>query len=122
MKRRTFAQSFANAGRGLLTTFKEERNFKVHCLAAVIVSLAGYLCRLSAVEWAVLFLTFALVMVAEVVNTAIENSIDLVTQEKNRLAGKAKDAAAGAVLLAAIFSVAVGVAIFGPRLLDFLAP
>lgn len=75
---------------------------------------------LSRAELAVLILMCAVVMAAEVFNTAVERTVDLVTSDYHKLAEKAKDAAAGAVLVLAVFAVAVGIAIMGRR--EFMIP
>lgn len=112
--------SFGYAFAGLAYSFQSQRNFRVHLAIALIAALGGILLGLTWVEWAVLFTTFTLVLSAEMVNTMIESLVDLVTAEYHPLAKVAKDVAAGVVLLTAIGAVAVGLAIFGPRLLAAL--
>ena len=75
---------------------------KIHCLAIIFVTLAGTLFQITATQWCICLLLFALVAALELVNTAIEAVVDLVTEEKKPLAKIAKDTAAGAVLFAAI--------------------
>lgn len=77
--------------------------------------------EINYLEAAIVFFAMALVMVAEMVNTAVEKTVDLVTQEYHPLAGRAKDAAAGAVLLAAFFSVCIGIFVFLPYIKKWLA-
>ena len=84
---------------------------KIHCLAVILVTLTGTLLQISASEWCVCLLLFALVASLELVNTAVEAVVDLVTEEK-------KDTAAGAVLFSAIVSVIIGCIIFLPYLLE----
>lgn len=117
MKSRSLADSFFFAWRGLKFAVVSQRNMKIHLLAAIAVLLAGFLWHITSVEWALVLIVMALVMTAEVINTAIECAVDLVTREMQPLARKAKDAAAGAVLLAAGFSVIIGLIIFLPRLI-----
>ena len=83
-----------------------------------LVIIAGIVFKITFVEWGVCFVLFALVLSLELMNTALENVVDLVTEEKKQKAKIAKDAAAGAVLVAAIFSVIIGISIFLPRLLS----
>ena len=92
---------------------------KIHCLAVILVTLAGTLFQITASEWCVCLLLFALVASLELVNTAIESVVDLVTEEKKPLAKLAKDTAAGAVLIAAIMAAVTGVIFFLPKLLAF---
>ncbi|MCI8538311.1 MAG: diacylglycerol kinase family protein [Oscillospiraceae bacterium] len=106
--------SFPHATRGILRTVRTERNLRVHLTAVCYVSWAGWLAGLSPTQWAVLFLCFGLVTALELVNTAAERLGDRITKDWDPLAGAAKDAAAGAVLLAALASAGVAVCLFGP--------
>lgn len=107
--------SFKYAFEGIVTTIKEERNMFIHFLIAIIVVITGVYVRLSLNEWLICLLLFALVFSLELINTAIENTVDLVTTKKNKKAKIAKDAAAGAVLIAAIFASIIGIIIFLPK-------
>ena len=107
--------SFKYASEGIITTIKEERNMFIHFLIAIIVVITGIYVRLSLNEWLICLLLFALVFSLELINTAIENTVDLVTTKKNKKAKLAKDAAAGAVLIAAIFASIIGIIIFLPK-------
>ncbi len=102
---------------GIHYTLKHERNMVIHFLVMILVIIAGIVFEITFVEWGICFILFALVLSLELMNTAIENVVDLVTEEKKAKAKAAKDASAGAVLIAAIFSVIIGIAIFLPRLL-----
>ena len=103
---------------GILYTLKHERNMIIHFLVMILVIIAGIVFKITFVEWGVCFVLFALVLSLELMNTALENVVDLVTEEKRAKAKVAKDAAAGAVLVAVIFAVIIGVSIFLPRLLN----
>lgn len=107
-----FFKSFWYAIRGLQASFREQRNLKVQITVAVMTVGAGFYFRITSVEWCLLLLTAALVISLEMVNTAIESLVDLVTRECKPEAGKIKDIAAGAVLFASIIAVVVGVIIF----------
>lgn len=109
------AFSFKYAFEGIISTIKEERNMFIHFLISIIVVIAGVYVRLSLNEWLICLLLFALVFSLELINTAIENTVDLVTTKKNKKAKLAKDAAAGAVLIAAIFASIIGIIIFLPK-------
>jgi diacylglycerol kinase (ATP) len=89
---------------------------RVHVVAGVLVVVAGLVLRVSAVEWAVLALAMGLVVTAEVLNTAVERLADRVSGEREEAIRVVKDAAAGAVLVAAVAAVGVGVVVFGPKL------
>ena len=103
---------------GILYTLKHERNMVIHFLIMILVIIAGIVFKITFVEWGVCFVLFALVLSLELMNTALENVVDLVTEEKKPKAKVAKDASAGAVLVAAIFAVIIGISIFLPRLLN----
>lgn len=108
-----FLKGFVFAARGIAHAAATERNFRFHlCAAAFVVFFAARFYELSRGEWAVLLLTFAAVMSAELFNTALERLADKASPEKNELVKHCKDCAAGAVLISAVFSVGVGIALF----------
>jgi diacylglycerol kinase len=109
-------QSFRNAFRGVATVFRTEKNMRIHLTVTVLVIVFGWILCISITEWLLCLLCFGLVFTAEMVNTAIENIVDLVSPRQNKLAGKAKDIAAGAVLVSAIISACIGLIIFIPKL------
>ncbi|MDD6666391.1 MAG: diacylglycerol kinase family protein [Lachnospiraceae bacterium] len=119
MKKDPLYKSFGYAFQGIGTTIKRERNIKIHLLAVICVVLVGLLVHLSKTEWLICFVLFGLVISLELVNTAIEAVVDLVTEERKPLAKIAKDAAAGAVLVSAIMAAIIGFWIFIPRIIDF---
>ena len=107
-----FLKSFIYALHGLWSGVADQRNLKVQLGVAVVVVGAGFYLPISSIEWCIILLCIALVIGLELVNTALENLVDLVTLERNPLAGKIKDIAAGAVLLVSILSLIIGVIIF----------
>lgn len=108
-------KGFGYAIKGILVAVKEQLNLKIHLAAVVVVVVAGIYFELDAIEWSVIFLTFGLVIVAEMLNTAMEYMVDFVSPQLHPMAGKIKDVAAGAVLIAAIVAIAVAVTIFGNK-------
>lgn len=110
-------QSFRQAGAGIGYCFRHERNMRIHGLAALAAIVLGCWCRLKPAEWGLLSITIMSVLVAEMINTAIERTVDLITDQYRPLARIAKNTAAGAVLLAAVNSVIMGGIIFGPYIL-----
>ncbi len=112
----SFLRSFRFAAEGILYVVRTQRNARVHLVISAIVIAGGIYFRVSAAEWAVLFATVGLVLSAEIFNTVVELAVDLLVQRQDPRAKVAKDAGAGAVLIAAICAVGVGVAIFGPHL------
>ena len=109
-------RSFGYAFRGLAICFHTQANARIHALATVVVVALGFALRLAAWEWCAVVLSIAAVWAAECFNTAMEGVVDLVSPERQPLAGRIKDLAAGAVLAAAISAAAVGAIIFGPKL------
>nr|WP_303181246.1 diacylglycerol kinase family protein [Lachnoclostridium phocaeense] len=113
-------KSFGYAFEGIFAVIKKERNMQIHCCMMVLVILAGLFFQISAVEWCICLVLFGLIMSLELVNTAVESVVDLVTEERRPLAKLAKDAAAGAVLLASIMAAVAGLIIFLPKGWEFL--
>ncbi|MDD5183629.1 MAG: diacylglycerol kinase family protein [Paludibacter sp.] len=113
MKKRI--KSFGFAGRGIYSVIKSEFNMKIHITIGILVFICGFIFDISLTEWLLCLLCFGLVLGAEMINTAIENVVDLVSPDQHPLAGKAKDAAAGAVLICAIISAVIGLLIFVPK-------
>jgi diacylglycerol kinase len=111
-----FAAGFGYAFTGLWYALRTQVNMRVHLSIAALAILLGILLRISTVEFAIIFVVITIVFVAEMFNTVFELSVDLFSPEYHPLAKIAKDVAAGAVLLSAIFAVVIGLLIFGPRL------
>lgn len=105
-------RSFNLAITGIFTALKSERNMKIHIIAAILVFTLSLFFRLTQSEILFIALAVALVLITELFNTAIEKLGDAITKEKNELIKDAKDIAAGAVLVATIFAVVVGVVVF----------
>ena len=119
-RRQSLPRSFANAWNGIVICFVEERNIRIHCFAAVMVIIFGNILHISVTEWLICFLLFGLIMGMELVNTAVESVVDLVTDEWKPLAKRAKDCAAGAVLISSIWAAVTGGTIFFPKLFAFI--
>lgn len=112
-----FLNGFIHAVNGLQKAIASEFNLKVHLVAAICVIAIGFIVHLSSIEWAIIIGCMALVIVSELVNTAIEKLVDLVSPTYHPQAGMVKDIAAGSVLVCAIVSVIVGCLVFIPKLL-----
>lgn len=119
-KKNPLYKSFGYAFEGIFTGIKKERNMKIHCLAMLCVIAAGLVLQISIAEWCICLVLFGLILSLELVNTAVEAVVDLVTEEKKTLAKIAKDTAAGAVLIAAIMAAGAGLLIFVPKILAFV--
>ena len=110
-------KSFKYAFEGILIGIKEEQNMKIHITIMILVIIFGIMLKINTTEWIICILLFGLVISMELINTAIENTVDLITKEKNQQAKIAKDVAAGAVLVSAIVSAIIGLMIFVPKIL-----
>jgi diacylglycerol kinase len=115
LKRHTI--SFRYAFSGLWHTIKTQPNLRIHLTIATLVTISGYLLKISSLEWVIIVFTFLWVIVSEMINTSIESVVDLITTTKHQEAKIAKDVAAGMVLVGAIGSVIVGLIIFLPKIL-----
>lgn len=112
-----FINSFTYPIKGLRYAYKNEQNLAVDVGMALIVVIFGFLFKVNKYEWAILVLTIGLVISCELINTAIEAVVDLVTEEYHPLAKVAKDTSAAAVLVFAIVAIIVGLIIFVPKII-----
>ncbi|MCE2495955.1 MAG: diacylglycerol kinase family protein [Flavobacteriales bacterium] len=107
-------QSFRAAFKGLLELWIKERHGRFHLLATVLALAGGFACGLQTFEWIAVLLCIALVNGLEALNSALEKTLDLLHPDTHPAVGRAKDLAAGAVLVAAIVAAVVGLLVFGP--------
>jgi diacylglycerol kinase (ATP) len=114
------ARSFKFAIEGIATLLRSEHNAWIHSAAALLAIILGALLHISAMEWCVVIICIASVLSAEAVNTAVEALADKLSPEPHPLIKRAKDVAAGAVLLVAIAALIIGIIIFLPKLLHLL--
>lgn len=119
-KNKNIIESFKHAYNGIIYAVTRERNMHIHITIATLVILFGIFFEISYVEWLACLILIGLVISLELVNTAIEATVDLITVEENSLAKVAKDASAGAVFVLAILSAFIGIIIFLPKVFDFL--
>jgi undecaprenol kinase len=110
-------KSFSHALSGISLTVIQERNMRIHVFVAVMVIAASFWFSLNPLEWLFVLLCIGGMFALEMMNTAIEKVVNLVTMELHPLAKQAKDIAAGAVFIYAILSVVVGLIIFLPKVL-----
>lgn len=110
-------RSFGYAWAGVKTAFLKEPNFRVHVIVGLIVIGAGFMVGLTNLEWIILVLTIVIVIVLELLNTAAEAIVNLVSPQMQESARIAKDTSAAAVFLAAIGAVIVGLLLFVPKLI-----
>ncbi len=114
---RKFLESLRYAIEGVIYCINTQRNMKIHIIVAIIALTASLLLHISNMELVVVIMAISLVLVCEIINTAVEKAVDTSTQEYNPIAKISKDVAAGAVLVASINSMIVGVLIFGRHLM-----
>ena len=110
--------SFKYAIEGIISSFKTERNMKIHVLAMTVVIALGFFFKLDKIEWCFIIIAIASVISVELFNTAIETVVDIVSPERNPKAKLVKDIAAGAVLVVAIGAAIIGFIILGPRVIN----
>ena len=115
-------QSFRDAFSGIAYVLRSQRNARIHLVVTASVVVLGFWLQLDIVQWISIALAAGLVWTAEFINTALEATVDLISPKERPLAGIAKDISAGAVLLAVLAAVVVGVLVLGPPLLDRLQP
>lgn len=121
-KSQSFKQKIENARHGINLALRAEKNLRVHSGVAGLVVIAGLILHVGSVKLCILLLTIALVVLAEMLNSALEFSIDALYKNKySRLVKFAKDISAGAVLFVSFISVVIGILIFVPELLKLLA-
>lgn len=114
-------RSFTYAFKGIAEVVRHQANMQIHVVVMVLVLITAAFLPLRTTEWALILICMGMVLSAELMNSALEYLTDLISPDYHSLAGKAKDAAAGAVLVCAFVSVLVGLLILGPKLIDMLA-
>ena len=120
-KNRDVISSLEFALTGIFTAFKEEKNMRSHVLSALAAIIAGLIFRISETEWLFLLLSIFLVIAFEIMNSAVENVVDLASDYHFSMRAKnAKDMAAGAVLVVSGFAVITGLIIFLPKLWNII--
>lgn len=120
-KQQGFSNTFKNARKGMRLVLKSEVNIRVHFCIAMIVLAFAFILGFSITKMCILLLTIGFVIVTEMLNSAVEFSLDAVFHNKySRLVGMAKDISAGAVMLASVLAVVIGVLLFGSAILDLL--
>ena len=120
-KSQGFNNTFKNARKGFRLVLKSEMNIRIHIVIALLVLISAYLLEFSAIEYCIVIFAIALVMITEMVNTAIEFTLDAIYHNRySKMVGMAKDISAGAVMFASFISVMIGIIIFGKHLIGQL--
>ena len=116
-KSQGFNNTFKNARKGFRLALKSEKNIRIHCIIAFLVIITAYFLRFSAIEYCILLIAIAMVIVAEMLNSAIEFGLDSIFHNKySKMVGMAKDISAGAVMFASFMSAIIGLIIFGKHI------
>ncbi len=121
MRRQPWRMTFRYAAEGVMYALRTQINMRIHVVLAFLVIAAGLSLRISRLDWLFVSVAIAMVIVAELINTAVEAAIDLISPDIHPLAKAAKDTAAGAVLLAAVFAVIIGIFVFYRPLLTLIS-
>lgn len=119
-KNKKLINSFKCAIQGIIQAMKTERNVKIHITIMILVIISGIVFKIAKQEWITCIILFGLVISLELVNSAIETTVDIAMPEINEKAKNAKDIAAGAVLVSSISSAIIGLTIFIPKIIEFI--
>lgn len=112
-KSQGFNNTFKNARKGFRLVFKSEMNIRVHLIIASLVLIAAYFFGFDYIEYCILLIAIALVIISETFNTAIEFALDSVYHNRySKMVGMAKDISAGAVMIASVISALIGIILF----------
>ena len=120
VKTKKIANSFKYAIQGIISTFRKERNMKIHVFIMICVIILGFVLKISQMEWFICIIIFGIVLAGETFNTAIETTVDIAMPYRDKKAKIAKDVSAGAVLILAITSAVIGGIIFIPKIIEFI--
>ena len=118
-KSQGFNNTFKNARKGFNLAVRSEINIRIHVAAATLVLFLALFLKFSAIEFCILLFAIAIVIVTEMLNTAIEFALDSIYHNRySKMVGMAKDISAGAVMFSTFISIIVGIVLFGQKLLD----
>ncbi len=118
--KRSFLTSFMDCINGLEFVIINEENFRREIIIGIITLILSYILKISQTEYIIVLIMIALVLTSEVINTAIEKTVDLYTNKYNETAKIAKDVSAFAVLLMSIFALIIGIIIFGSKIINII--
>ena len=120
-KSQGFNNTFKNARKGFNLAIKSEINIRIHVTVAIFVLLSALYLKFSPAEFCIVLFAIALVICAEMLNTAIEFALDSIYHNKfSRMVGMAKDISAGAVMFATFISITIGIILFGSKILELI--
>ncbi len=112
-----FFNSVKNSINGYIYAYTNEQSLTIHAILTILVLLSGFYFNISKMQWAILVVVMAMVIIAELLNTAIEATVDLITKEYNELAKIAKDCASAAVFTASILAAGLYLYVFLPKII-----
>lgn len=118
---RRFSRSFFNSVDGVFMSYKDEQSLWIHLLMSIIVIVCGFIFRINRYEWVLSILLMGMILCAELLNTAIEASVDLTTDRIHPLAKRAKDVGSAATFMMSVLAFVGEMIIFIPRMIDFFA-
>lgn len=119
-KKNSFLQSYRFALEGIYFVIRKNRNMKIHLVIAAIVIIVGHNLEINPFETGIVTIMIVLVIIAEMLNTVVEETVNLITKDYKIEAKIAKDVSAGAVLVSAIAAAIVGIIVFLPKITFFL--
>ena len=120
-KSQGFNNTFKNARKGFRIVLKSEINIRIHVIIALLVLISAYLLNFSAIEFCLILFAIEIVIISEMLNTAIEFTLDAVFHNRySRMVGMAKDISAGAVMFASFISIFIGIILFGKHLFQIM--
>lgn len=120
VKTKKIANSFKYAFVGIITSFRKERNMKFHFLIMLAVIICGFWLKISLIEWLICIMWFSVVIGGELINTAIETTVNIAMPYRNPKAKIAKDISAGAVLMFSLGAAITGLIIFIPKIISLI--
>jgi len=120
IKGKRLLKSFSYALRGLLKTIKEEQNLKIQFIISFIVIILSIFFKVSLIEWCILIISMLIVIITEIINSALERVADIIKPRIHDYVKEIKDIMAAAVMLSAISSIIIGILIFFPYIWHFL--
>ena len=118
--KRTFIDSVKDCINGLSFIMISEHNFQREIVLGILALIASYVLKISKIEFIIVLIAIALVMVSEIFNTAIEKVVDLYTKQYNEIARIAKDVSAFGVLTSCTFALIIGIIIFVPKIIELI--
>jgi len=119
--KRTFLDSVKNCLDGISYTMTHENNFKREIIIGMLVVIVSVLLKISIIEWVIVILLIIIVLLCELINTALEKTVDLYTKNYNETAKVIKDVASASVFVMCIFSAIIGVIIFLPKIIAVIS-